>query len=265
MRRPLTIPANLAALLPTRRQVLTVAAVTLLLSLILHLLTRTPFGTVFGRIGFIGAALLLAYSLAGSFGSRWIRLLAVVLMAPLATFATALLTQGSNFVAYLSKTETLLGHFMMLFLALVFGITMSILALRAERKERERANRLQMELEKNTLERELLNTRLRLLQAQIEPHFLFNTLANIQALVIAGSDNACPELRHMLANLRAAMASRTVIDVATGIIIAQNRCTQAEAVELIKRASSNRNVKLREVAEAIVKAAGGGNVETHFK
>ncbi|AOY73309.1 ANTAR domain-containing protein [Arthrobacter sp. TES] len=67
------------------------------------------------------------------------------------------------------------------------------------------------------------------------------------------------------ANLRAAMASRTVIDVATGIIIAQNRCTQAEAVELIKRASSNRNVKLREVAEAIVKAAGGGNVETHFK
>lgn len=205
MRRPFTIPANIAALLPTRRQVLTVAAVTLLLSLILHLLTRTPFGTVFGRIGFIGAALLLAYSLAGSFGSRWIRLFAVVLMAPLATFATALITQGSNFVAYLSKTETLLGHFMMLFLALVFGITMSILALRAERKERERADRLQMELEKNTLERELLNTRLRLLQAQIEPHFLFNTLANIEALVSAGSENAGPVLRHLIAYLRAAM------------------------------------------------------------
>ncbi|MEV7606926.1 GAF and ANTAR domain-containing protein [Paenarthrobacter sp. NPDC089322] len=67
------------------------------------------------------------------------------------------------------------------------------------------------------------------------------------------------------ANLRAAMASRTVIDVATGIIIAQNRCTQAEAVELIKKASSNRNVKLRDVAQAIVDSAGGGPVQTHFK
>ncbi|MFK0004623.1 ANTAR domain-containing protein [Paenarthrobacter sp. NPDC090522] len=66
-------------------------------------------------------------------------------------------------------------------------------------------------------------------------------------------------------DLKAAMASRTVIDIATGIIIAQNRCSQAEAVELIKRASSNRNVKLRDVAQAIVDRAGGGPIETHFK
>ncbi|WP_159700038.1 GAF and ANTAR domain-containing protein [Arthrobacter sp. 18067] len=67
------------------------------------------------------------------------------------------------------------------------------------------------------------------------------------------------------ANLRAAMESRTVIDVATGIIIAQNRCTQEEAIELIKRASSNRNVKLRVVAQAIVESAGGGPIQTVFK
>lgn len=67
------------------------------------------------------------------------------------------------------------------------------------------------------------------------------------------------------ANLRAAMESRTVIDVATGIIIAQNRCTQEEAIELIKKASSNRNVKLRAVAQAIVESAGGGQVQTYFQ
>ncbi|MFP3581005.1 GAF and ANTAR domain-containing protein [Arthrobacter sp. fls2-241-R2A-200] len=67
------------------------------------------------------------------------------------------------------------------------------------------------------------------------------------------------------ANLRAAMESRTVIDVATGIIIAQNRCTQVEAMELIKKASSNRNIKLRAVAQAIVESAGGGQVQTYFK
>ncbi len=66
-------------------------------------------------------------------------------------------------------------------------------------------------------------------------------------------------------NLRAAMESRTVIDVATGIIIAQNRCTQQEAMDLIKKASSNRNVKLRVVAQAIVESAGGGPVQTYFK
>ncbi len=66
------------------------------------------------------------------------------------------------------------------------------------------------------------------------------------------------------ANLRAAMTSRTVIDVAAGIIIAQNRCSQAEAMEIIKKASSNRNVKLRDVAQAIVDAAGGGPIATHF-
>jgi hypothetical protein len=66
------------------------------------------------------------------------------------------------------------------------------------------------------------------------------------------------------ANLRAAMKSRTVIDVATGIIIAQNRCSQAEAMDIIKKASSNRNVKLRDVAQAIVDTAGGGPIATHF-
>lgn len=68
----------------------------------------------------------------------------------------------------------------------------------------------------------------------------------------------------MAANLRSAMESRTIIDTAVGIIIAQNRCSQQEAVELIKAASSNRNVKLRDVAAAIVESAGGGPVETHF-
>ncbi len=66
------------------------------------------------------------------------------------------------------------------------------------------------------------------------------------------------------ADLRAAMESRTIIDMAVGIIIAQNRCSQADALELIKRASSNRNVKLRDVAASIVESAGGGSVSTHF-
>jgi hypothetical protein len=37
-------------------------------------------------------------------------------------------------------------------------------------------------LEREQLERRAVDARLRLLQAQVEPHFLFNTLANVQAL-----------------------------------------------------------------------------------
>ena len=67
------------------------------------------------------------------------------------------------------------------------------------------------------------------------------------------------------ANLRRAMESRTIIDMAVGIIIAQNRCSQEDAVNLIKSASSTRNLKLRDVAAAIVESAGGGTVTTHFE
>jgi LytS/YehU family sensor histidine kinase len=61
------------------------------------------------------------------------------------------------------------------------------------------------ELEKSELERKALDTRLRLLQAQVEPHFLFNTLANIQALVDAGSPQASSVLKSLIAYLRAAV------------------------------------------------------------
>src|SRR4030095_14898915 len=51
--------------------------------------------------------------------------------------------------------------------------------------------------------------RLRLLQAQVAPHFLFNTLANVQALVDAGSPHASRVLKSLIAYLRAAVPRLT--------------------------------------------------------
>lgn len=65
-------------------------------------------------------------------------------------------------------------------------------------------------------------------------------------------------------HLEAAMQSRTVIDLAAGIVMAQNRCTQDEAVEILKAASSARNIKLRDVASAVVASANQAPVKTHF-
>lgn len=66
-------------------------------------------------------------------------------------------------------------------------------------------------------------------------------------------------------NLRAAMASRTPIDLAVGIIMGQNRCTQAEAVEILKTASNHRNVKLRDLAAELVSRANHEPARTHYE
>ncbi|MDQ0755145.1 GAF domain-containing protein [Arthrobacter sp. B3I4] len=65
-------------------------------------------------------------------------------------------------------------------------------------------------------------------------------------------------------DLKATLETRTGIDVAVGIIMAQNRCSQDEAFELLKAASSARNVKLNVVAAGIVDALGQGPARTHF-
>jgi hypothetical protein len=66
-----------------------------------------------------------------------------------------------------------------------------------------RDQQLAFALERSELERQALDARLHLLQAQIAPHFLFNTLANVQALVETGSPHASAVLRSLTAYLRA--------------------------------------------------------------
>jgi GAF domain-containing protein len=67
------------------------------------------------------------------------------------------------------------------------------------------------------------------------------------------------------AHLKATLETRTGIDVAVGIIMAQNRCSQDEAFELLKSASSARNVKLHAVAAGVVESLGQGPARTHFE
>jgi GAF domain-containing protein len=52
--------------------------------------------------------------------------------------------------------------------------------------------------------------------------------------------------------LGAAMASRSMIDQAIGILMGQQRCTATAAFDLLRQASQHRNRKLREVAADII-------------
>ena len=66
-------------------------------------------------------------------------------------------------------------------------------------------------------------------------------------------------------NLRATLESRTTIDMAIGIVMAQNRCDQETAVRILTDASSNGNVKLRHIAASLVQSVGGTATRTHYE
>jgi AmiR/NasT family two-component response regulator len=61
------------------------------------------------------------------------------------------------------------------------------------------------------------------------------------------------------------MEHRTTIDLACGVIMAQNRCSQEEAMALLTKASSHRNQKLRDLAADILGRVNNGPVTTHFE
>lgn len=63
----------------------------------------------------------------------------------------------------------------------------------------------QQELERVTAEQQLTEANLRVLQAQIEPHFLFNTLSNILSLISTNPDKAEKMLGNFTAYLRASL------------------------------------------------------------
>jgi GAF domain-containing protein len=72
-------------------------------------------------------------------------------------------------------------------------------------------------------------------------------------------------LRDAKEDLEAAMKSRTAIDIAVGVIMAQNRCSQAAAMAILRKASNSRNVKLRDVAAGVIESVSPDpSLRTHF-
>ena len=61
----------------------------------------------------------------------------------------------------------------------------------------------------------------------------------------------------LIEQLRSSLASRGVIDQALGIIMAREHCTQDRAFAILRSASQNSNVKLRDIASAVVTSVTG--------
>ncbi|KRE91913.1 ANTAR domain-containing protein [Arthrobacter sp. Soil764] len=66
-------------------------------------------------------------------------------------------------------------------------------------------------------------------------------------------------------NLKQVLESRTSIDVACGVLMAQNRCSYAEAFGKLAGTSRHRNLKVRSVAEGILRSLPSGAPVTRFE
>jgi LytS/YehU family sensor histidine kinase len=85
------------------------------------------------------------------------------------------------------------------------GVFVSLFFLLKYRERRAAEALHNAEAERHVLEKQSIETELKLMQAQVEPHFLFNTLASVQYLTETDPPQATRLLGHLLAYLRAAL------------------------------------------------------------
>ena len=90
-------------------------------------------------------------------------------------------------------------------LGIGFGCVVVAMYVVREKHARDQARLMRAEAERAQLEKNMLEARLQLLQAQVEPHFLFNTLANVQHLVETDAAAASRMLDSLIRYLRAAL------------------------------------------------------------
>jgi len=100
------------------------------------------------------------------------------------------------------------------------------------------AAQLRRDAEQERLARQLSETQLRLLRAQIEPHFLFNTLGAVQQLAEGGAPRAAELTGHLIDFLRASMSEMRCeqVDLATefGLVDSYLRVMQIRMGERLR-------------------------------
>lgn len=192
------------------RPILVAAAGALIAAPVFKMMFRDSFAAILVETTLVATILLGAFLLAGSWRQTWVprwvaQVLVVIAAAPLGPLIIHMVEVQGDLHAFTSSRARMYGFWWVTVSAAVVGLLVTLAALVRERDAQARAQALQFALERETLMRQSTDARLNLLQAQIEPHFLLNTLANVQALVESGSPQAAPVFKSLIAYLRATM------------------------------------------------------------
>ena len=207
-----TKPRGLALTLGWRRVAFTLA-ISLAVGGLLGLGWTSGAASVIERTLAIGLVAMLAFGLFEQWPprlprwlARWVLQVATVaVVIPPAVFAIYVWSTPPGAPPFWQEKERLEGFAMLTALALLLAPWAALGALVRQKEAFAQHQALAFDLERSELERQAQDARMRLLQAQVAPHFLFNTLANVQALVDTGSPQAPAVLRSLIAYLRAAV------------------------------------------------------------
>ena len=137
---------------------------------------------------------------------RWmLQVAAVAACVPFVTSAMWISSTPHGAPPFWTVPERMEGYGTLTGLGIFLSPWIALGALVRQKEALAREQALALELAHSEMERQALDARLNLLQTQVAPHFLFNTLANVQALVDSGSPQASDVLRSLIAYLRAAV------------------------------------------------------------
>lgn len=164
------------------------------------------------RAVIVGSGILFAFGLFERWPKRlprwlprtFLRLIGICVVIPFAAAIAYTVTTGGD-PQLVPGSKRMAGYMHLVVTGLLFAPWIAVAAILKQRDAFAREQAFAFDLERSEFERRVSDARLRLLQAQVEPHFLFNTLANVQALVDAGSPQASKVLASLIAYLRAAV------------------------------------------------------------
>jgi len=156
----------------------------------------------------VGFSIMLLVTIAGNLRLRVPRELrmaiAVVIGSLLGTLLTSVV-KGRSVLGMLQHDGALWRVLITTSLGVGFGGVILLVFMYREQKARAAMEAHRAEAERQRYEKQALSAQLAALQAQVEPHFLFNTLATVQHLVDTDPPRASSMLTSLIAYLRAAL------------------------------------------------------------
>ncbi|AZP10617.1 sensor histidine kinase [Undibacterium parvum] len=167
------------------------------------------FVDIWMRLAVPGCFMFVTYIVTGNIQfTRWklydVRIVALVISAFLGTIFGGLLL-GRSLQQLFTTGSMLAGIFVVTTGGILVGVIATMFLHLREREVRSQLDLAESETRRLQLEKNALSSHLQILKAQIEPHFLFNTLANVQYLVEYDAAAASTMLANLIRYLRAAL------------------------------------------------------------
>ena len=184
--------------------ILLIGAMNTAIALLLWVEDPRPFWHPFVSVQISGFAIAYCVNVAAPWDKSspaW-RLVGAVAVGSAIALALIILLKQYDLVHVTTRWRSFMGNFLASFF---LGLMVSLFFLVRERDARSRAAVLRAEAERTLLAKQAVEAELKLMQAQIEPHFLFNTLASVQFLTETDPPRAGKLLGHLTDYLRAAL------------------------------------------------------------